>query len=126
MTARRQPWHLLAAAALLPAFLAGPHPAQALSLPERPVSTAAAATPVSLAIPVSRSGHLERKHVRTYIVKATLKRKPAASPTRSSVAPGQLLWLGVLLTSMVGFALYLGRELTTRFPADERGPVRRV
>lgn len=126
MTARRLFRQFVATAVLVPAIVAVAAPAEALSLPESLTTPGTVVRPVGLVLPAAWPDHLERGAVHTYIVKTSLKRRTAASSAHSSVAPGQLLWLGVLLTSMCGFALYLGRELTTSFPADERGPARRV
>jgi hypothetical protein len=112
-------------AVLVPAVLALTAPALAFTMPNGPAAGATVTT-VSLVLPAGRAAGVERRPVSPHIQKVALKRKTAGAAARSSVAPGQLLWLGTLLTSMCGFALYLGRELTTRFPAVAQGPARRV
>lgn len=105
-----------AALALAASLAAVGPPANALTLAERaPVATDV--TRVSITIPASRKSRLERNGTAAYMIKTSARRTSAVLSHRRPVEPAQLLWLGALLTSMCGFALYFGRELTTRFPA---------
>ena len=98
--------------------------ASALMVPEG-VPIASPVMPVSVAVPEIAASHLERRPAAPHILKVSLSRRSAAAERPGSVDPVQLLWLAALLTSACAFALYLGRELTIRLPAEERELARR-
>lgn len=105
----------LAALALL-ASLAAALPANAMTLSERAPATKDI-TRISVSIPTSHKSRLERRGTPAYMINASARRTSVIAAAGRPVQPAQLLWLGVLMASMCGFALFFGRELTIRFPA---------
>lgn len=106
----------VATLALLATLAAAALPANAMTLAER-VPAAKDITRISVSIPSSHKSRLERRGAPAYMIKTSARRTSVNPAAGRPVEPAQLLWLGVLLTTMSGFALYFGRELTIRFPA---------
>lgn len=106
----------LAMLALVASTLGAVLPAHALSIVE-PAEPPTGITRVSVTIPASRTSRLERRDASAYMIRTSIRRVSALPSANPTLEPAQLLWLAALLTSMCGFALYFGRELTTRFSA---------
>jgi hypothetical protein len=60
--------------------------------------------------PLSRTSHLAYRKPKAYLMTVSASRGIVARVRSPGDRPGQLVWLAVLLASMCGLALFLGRQ----------------
>ena len=99
-------------AAVLAAWPMGP--AQAMLLPED-IAKVGAPIKISLFLPSSgpltRAGHLADRKVKTYLMNASASRNIAAPRDLAPSKSGQLVWIAMLLATVCGAIMVLGRRL---------------
>lgn len=103
--------------------------AQAMLLPED-IASVRAPIKISLSLPsggpLTRAGHLADRKAKTYLMKASVSRKIAAPRDLAPSASGQLAWIAMLLATVCGAIMVLGRQLPVELTVGGRGSRRRV
>ncbi len=114
-------------AAVLAAWPVGS--AQAMLLPED-IANVRAPIKISLSLPsggpLTRAGHLADRKAKSYLINASASRKIAAPRDLAPSTPGQLAWIAMLLASVCGAIMVLGRRLPVELTVGGKGSRRRA
>lgn len=113
--AERASWHggsFLTAAVLWTIVSAGLAPASAVAMLQPDVAGGGGPASQTIAAggPLNRTSHLAYRKPKAYLMTVSASRGTVARVRSPGGRPGQLVWLVVLLASMCGLALFLGRQ----------------
>lgn len=103
--------------------------AQAMLLPED-IANLRAPIKISLSPPsggpLTRAGHLADRKAKSYLMKTSASREIAAPRDLAPSTSGQLAWIAMLLASVCGAIMVLGRRLPIELTVGGKGSRRRA